>query len=225
MKKTSENRFSMILTVLQVCAKHVATWTGLVPYKSAHDELVNNSAAIKAATQKQEQVLIGIALDKRFKKDGMVKRTVDVAQAVFAYAVDQGDLILQEKANYSRSDLYKERDTVIGQVCQNIHGLANAAIAALGAYGVVAADLTALQTAIDAYVNVVASPRTALTVRKGATAEIDLLVRNSMKILNSRMDKLMPEFETSAPTFFQEYFDARIIVDLGGKEEKTAEAA
>lgn len=215
----------MILTVVQVCAKHVATWTGLVPYKAAHDELVENVAAIQDATQKQEQVLVGVAKDKRYKKDGMVKGTLDIAQGVYAYAEDQGDLILQEKVNYSRTDLYKERDTVIGQVCQNIHDIANGLVASLGAYGIVAADLTALQTSIDAYVAVVASPRTALTVRKGATAEIDVLVRNSMKILNNRMDKLMPEFEASAPEFFQEYFDGRNIIDLGGTQEKPAEAA
>lgn len=35
----------------------------------------------------------------------MVKRTLDIAQGVYAYAVDQGDLVLQEKVDYSRSDL------------------------------------------------------------------------------------------------------------------------
>ena len=36
-----------------------------------------------------------------------------------------------------------------------------------------------------------------------------------MKILNNRMDKLMLEYEGSNPDFFQEYFDARVIVDSG----------
>ncbi len=61
------------------------------------------------------------------------------------------------------------------------------------------------------------SPRSALTVRKGATAEIALLVKDSLKILNNRMDKLMGEFAESAPAFHQEYFDARMSLDLGGR--------
>jgi len=45
-----------------------------------------------------------------------------------------------------------------------------------------------------------------------------------MKILNNRMDKLMPEFETSNPDFFQEYFDARMIGDSGtGKKKEAAQ--
>jgi len=43
-----------------------------------------------------------------------------------------------------------------------------------------------------------------------------------MKILNNRMDKLMPEYETSNPDFFQEYFDARAIVDSGTEKKKEA---
>ncbi|MEO8066942.1 MAG: hypothetical protein ABI599_04535 [Flavobacteriales bacterium] len=100
---------------------------------------------------------------------------------------------------------------------------ANAVAAALVPYGIAAADLTAAQALIDAYVTVVSAPRTAITIRKGATAAIEELVGANMDILNDRMDKLMPEFKPSAPDFHQEYFDARIIVDLGGKEEEEEE--
>lgn len=88
-----------------------------------------------------------------------------------------------------------------------------------------AADLTAQQSTIDAYTATVGSPRAALTVRKGATAEINALVKDSMKILNNRMDKLMPEFEGSNPDFFQEYFDARMIVNSGTDKKDEAAAA
>ncbi|MBK6776241.1 MAG: hypothetical protein IPG74_10505 [Flavobacteriales bacterium] len=37
-----------------------------------------------------------------------------------------------------------------------------------------------MQTLIDDYVAVVSAPRSALTVRKGATADIDALVRQTM---------------------------------------------
>ena len=36
------------------------------------------------------------------------------------------------------------------------------------------------------------------------------------------MDKLMLEYETSNPDFFQEYFDARIIGDSGTGKKKAA---
>lgn len=225
MTKQNEDRLSMFYALLQVLAKHVAVWTGLVPFKNAHDELEGNVASIESATQKQETSLKGIALDKRFKKEAMVKKTLEVAQSMFAYAVDQGDVVLQAKVDYSRSELMQTRDAIIAQTCQNIHDLATPIIAPLGAYGLVAADLTAQQSTIDAYTATVGSPRAAATVRKGATAEIEALVKDSMKILNNRMDKLMPEFETSNADFFQEYFDARMILNSGTDKKDEAAAA
>jgi len=226
MNKQNEDKMSMFYALLQVLAKHVAVWTGLVPFKNAHDELKLNVGSIESATQKQETSLKGVALDKRFKKEAMVKRTLSIAQAMFAYAEDEGDVVLRDKVDYTRSDLMQPRDAIIAQTCQNIHDLANPLIATLAAYGVLPADLSAQQDAIDAYMATVGSPRAALTVRKGATAEINALVKDSMKILNNRMDKLMPEFEESNADFFQEYFDARMIVNSGSaKKDEEAEAA
>ena len=222
MRKANEDRMSMFYALLQVLTKHAAVWTGLIPFKAANDELEANQASLENATQTQESSLKGVALDKRFKKEAMVKKSLEIAQGVFAYAEDMGDVVLRAKVDYSRSDLMHTRDAIIAQTCQNIHDLANGVIASLGAYGLVAADLTTQQGKIDAYTATVGSPRAALTVRKGATAEIDALVKDSMKILNNRMDKLMPEFEVSNPDFFQEYFDARMIVDSGSEKKKEA---
>ncbi|MBK6541614.1 MAG: hypothetical protein IPG10_10125 [Flavobacteriales bacterium] len=224
MKKKDESKLSMFYALLQVLARHAAAWTGLVPFKNARDEFEGNVTSLEDATQTQETSLKGVALDKRFKKEKMVKKTMEVARSIFAYAEDQGDVVLQAKVNYSPSALLLARDAVVGQTCQNIHDLGTTLLASLGAYGLVAADLTAQQNAIDAYVATVGSPRAALTVRKGATAEIDALVKDSMKILTNRMDMMMAEFEESHPEFFQEYFDARMIVDSGSEKKKDDEA-
>ncbi|MBK7945202.1 MAG: hypothetical protein IPJ85_07830 [Flavobacteriales bacterium] len=220
MNKSNENRLSMLHAVLAVCTKYTATWTGVLGYKKAQDELVVNVGSIVAASAVQETNMKGAALDKRFKRQAMTVKTVEVARAVFAYAEDIGDLVLREKMNLSPNDLNRKRDAVVQALAQGVRDVANGLIASLGDYGLVAADITALQAAIDAYANVVSAPRNAAVVRKGATAEIDTLMKDSMKILNNRMDKLMPEFETSAPEFFQEYFAARIIVDNGGAQSE-----
>lgn len=220
MKQLWENRISMFYAVKQTCETHIATWTPLVPYATAHAEFLANLGAIEDSTETQELQLDGIATNKRERRDVMVGLTLAVAQAAYALATDTGDPELKAKMNYSRSDLLEGRDTVIGQRCQGVHTEANAVAGSLVAYGVAAADLAALQTAINKYVAVVSAPRTAITIRKGATAAIEALTRENLTILNERMDKLMVTFKTTAPSFHQAYFDARIIVDLGGKEEE-----
>ncbi len=223
MNKNSENKMTMYYAVVAACAKYEAEWTGSVPYKNAHDEFILNLRSIENASEKQELNMKGAALDKRFKSETMVQLTVEMGQKIFAYAEDQGDIVLREKANLSEHNLNTKRDAIIAQLCQGMSNLATGLGATLIPYGVAAADLTKLQSAIDAYVTVITAPRNATTVRKGATAEIAALMKDTMKILENRMDKLMPKFKASAPLFHQEYFDARIIVDASGSGKKPAE--
>ena len=223
MNKVSENKMTMIYATMAACAKFLLTWTGLVAFKNAHDELVANMKSIEDASETQELNMKGAALDKRFKRDAMTQKTIVMAQALFAYAEDTNDIVLREKANLSEHDLTKKRDAIVAQLCQGISNLATALGASLTDYGVTAAEITGLQSAIDNYVAVVTAPRNATTVRKGATAEINTLMKDSMKILNNRMDKLMPEYKDSAAQFYQEYFDARIVVDAAGSSRKEEE--
>lgn len=113
----------------------------------------------------------------------------------------------------------------MAEVCQGIHDVANSLVANLAPYGVVPAELTAHQTVIDAYVTAVSAPRTAAIMRKGATSELTVMATKSMRILTNRMDKMMREFQTSDPVFYQEYFDARIIVDAGAAKKNVKKAA
>lgn len=216
---------NMLYAVKGVCEEHAAAFGGLTPFVNAFDELKANIGALELAIRKQERSLVGVALDKRFKRDAMTDRTLQVANGLFAYAVEKGDLDLRERADLNRTDLQRGRDTVVAQRCANVLADGTAHAADLVAYGIEAADLAALATAIDRYVATIGSPRTALTVRKGATAEIALLLKDSLKVLTQRMDKLMGEFREAAPDFHQRYFDARIIVDAGVRSSGEGEAA
>ncbi|MBP6390874.1 MAG: hypothetical protein KA175_14255 [Flavobacteriales bacterium] len=221
MKKTNENKLSMFYAVIETCLKFAATWTTFLPFKTAHDEFVDNLNSLKAAAQVQKQILKGVAVDKVLKREAMVKKATEVAQGIYAYAVDQGNEVLRGQMSVGKSTFYRQRDGVIAVMCQNVHDTGVAELANLGPYGLLAADMTSLQGLIDAYEAVISSPRTAVGVRKNATTEIDILVKDNMKILANRMDKLMPEFETSDPAFYNEYFNSRMIIDLGTGEKDT----
>lgn len=194
---------------------HSAAWAALLPYANAATAFKAKIVEIEAEVETQGLGTDGYAIDKGAKKEEMVRATLRIANQVFAYAEDNNDIVLREKVDVSYSDLIAPRDAVVAQKCQGIHDEANAVIAGLAAYGVVAVDLTALQSLIDGYEAVISAPRTAVTVRKGATEAIETLIKEGTTILKNRMDKLMSEFELSDPAFYQEYFDARIVVNTG----------
>ena len=200
----------------QACVNtHNAVWAALVPFANAVTAFDAKIVEIEAEVETQGLGTDGYAIDKGQKKEDMVRKALAIANQTFAYAEDNNEIVLREKMDVSYSDLIAPRDAVVAQKCQGIHDEANAVIASLAAYGVLPADLTALQGAIDKYELVISAPRTAITVRKGATEAIETLIREGTTILKNRMDKLMVEFKGTNPDFYQEYFDARIVVNTG----------
>lgn len=97
--------------------------------------------------------------------------------------------------------------------CQNIHDLGAANAAALADYGVTAAKLTELQTAIDAFADAAAKPRAAISSRAAKTATLPQLFKQADAILTDRMDALLEMFAATNPDFVATYQSARVIVN------------
>ena len=185
-------------------------------------EFQANIKALEAATEKQVIDITGFAKDKAEAEDAMIGLTLAVAGGTRAYATVIGDSVLAEKMNVTTSALRKHRDAVVAQHSQGIHNEANAVVASLADYGVTPAVLTDLQNAIDRYVAAIAAPRAAITDRKGATAEIRELMKDTTKLLVKRIDSLVEQFRVTNPDLVRGYEDARIIVDLGkGSSDET----
>jgi len=209
----------MFYAVQRVMADHNVIWTGTPAIVTAAGELDGGITRIEAALEVQLRDITGHAEDKGEAENNMIAQTLDVAGKVRAYATTQGDEAMAEAMNLSESELRRYRDSEVAQRCQDVHDTANGVLAALAGYGVNAAKLTALQAAIDAYLAANPAPRVAITERKNARQQIEILVGEILDLLHLQMDGLMQGYSITEPDFFRLYFDARIIVDLGGKGE------
>jgi hypothetical protein len=76
--------------------------------------------------------------------------------------------------------------------------------------------ITALATALTDYHATIAGPRSAISVRKTQTAELELKLKGATTILTGQMDQLVGMFEAAPAVFVGDYNNARIIIDLGG---------
>lgn len=218
MTDSQENRMSMFLSTQLVMQENNAKWNTIPALVAVNADFDANIAALKAAMVTQVKDLKGHTKDKRNAEDKMITLTLKMSGAVMAWAEVQGNQGLAEEMNLMQSELRSYRDAVVAERCTGVHDLALANLAALAGYGVVAADTTALKSAIDAYVALAALPRMLVNVRKSATSEIGLLIRDTMRLLTRRMDRLMRYFEVNDPTFFRTYTNARIIIDLGSQK-------
>ena len=215
MDKKQENQLSMFYAVQKTLALNNALWSGTPALVSATTELDQNIVAIESCVERQVIDIRGFAKAKAQAETAMINLTLAVAGGVRAYATVSEDDVLAGKMSVTRSALLRHRDSVVAQHCQGIHTEATAVVASLAAYGITPAMLVDLQSAIDTYVAGNMAPRNAITLRKGSTSELKMLLKDTTKVLTKRLDALMELFAGTEPEFYRDYFNARVIVDLG----------
>lgn len=196
---------------------HAAEVASIPALATTTAEFYANVLSIQQLLSLQVKDLRGYTQEKREARELMEMKTLEVGGRAMAWATATGQDGLAAEFNVTANSLGIHRDSVVASRCQALATLANTHAAALVPFGVDAADLTELQTLIDAYTVLVQLPRTLTTVRKQVTGELGLLVRDTMRLLTNRMDMLIRGFEVSNAVFHARYTAAREIIDLGGR--------
>jgi len=182
-------------------------------FQTAFNKFKANIVAIQSAAQQKSVSLTGIAIDKTNAKQTLCQLAAKIAGFIYAYASASSNETLKQEMNFSVTALLRTRDGALVPRCQNIYDKAAANLAALEDYGVNAAQLANLQTALDNYSAKTAKPRIALSGRKTATGNLAVLFKETDAILKDQMDKLVETFREEHSDFVQTYFSTREIID------------
>lgn len=217
MTDQQENRMNMFLATQLVMQENSAKWNTIPALVQAAADLDASILALKGAMGTQVRDLRGYTKDKRNAEEKMIQLTLQMGGAVMAWAEVTGNQGMAEEMNLMQSTLHSYRDAVVAERCQVVHDVALANMASLADYGLTVADTTALLAAITKYTELLSLPRMLVTVRKSTTSEIGFLVRDTMRLLSRRLDRLMRRYEFSDAPFHRTYTNARIIIDQGSQ--------
>ena len=213
MNAQQEARVGMFYSTTQVLDNNNALWSGTPAMGTLKTEFEANISSIESALTVQVKDITGHTKAKSASLEKMISKTLQVAGAAMAYAEATKNPGLAEETNIVASELRNYRDAIVAQRCRGVHTAASGNLAELAGYGIVAADLAELQADIDAYLALVATPRTKIVTRSTKTAELGALIRDTSKLLDRRMDMVMRGFIVSQPEFFSQYTKARMIID------------
>jgi len=211
----------MYLAVKTVCDRNKSTWQTLQAFGDAYADFGAHVQNIQNIAQGQAADITGLSADKQQLRATMADATVEVANAVYAFAKKVRNNDLAAKVNVNRSSILGGRDTAAADLARSIHAVATANLANLGPYGVTDAKLAALQTAIDAYAGSIARPRDARASSATATSQLAAEFDAADADLGDQMDTLVPQFKSANAVFVTDYQNARIIVDSAGKSKAT----
>lgn len=216
MTDKQENKLSMTKAVQLVLQNHAPIVSAVPAYVIASTDFDNEIDSIAGIVQVQVTQTKGKAMDKAAAENIAINAAMELIGPTKSYAMANNDNTLYETVNYSKSDLQRQRDTVLVNTLTLIRDTVQDNLAALGDYGVTAGMITTLSTAISVFSVLLATPREAISNKSAATqALVDAFKR--LDPILERLDGFAELKKNSATDFYNAYKAARIIVDSGGK--------
>ena len=219
MKTRLINKLAAFLVLVSVCNKSQSVWTSFKAFKNLFQKFSVRVDTLSQLKLKQEADTTGLAEQKQHCREEACAAAAVVAGAVGAWAEDEGNFEVAAKVNYSYSDLLEGRDTATKDKCQTVHDVAEQIVDELEDEGVDEAVLDDLQAKIDNYKDCITKPRESIATNKTATKQIDSEFRAADRLLKKGMDGLSRKFKKSAPAFYQDYWNAREIVDTAASHD------
>lgn len=212
MTSQQENQLSMYYVLQTFCNSNTQIWENNKPFKRAYQDFTAQLPLIEQYRNTQTQNTSGLAKNKSNKREELIEQAFFVANRLQSYSTVEKNNELLGKVNYARSTFMLYRDTNLIGLCNTILEQAQIHLKDLEDYSVKAETLTNLQTAIQSYQDDLGKPRSAQTNTKMATDALKKLFLDTNALLTSRLDKDVEVFRVSNPDFYQQYLNARRIV-------------
>jgi hypothetical protein len=210
--------------VLETCQNNEQTYAETPVFVKAVMLLDDNITAIgKNAQQQSVSVSGGVSAEKNKAAETLTSESVKTANALYVYAIDTKDKVLQLKVSVNKSTFYNGHAAEALVLAKNIVDEAHNHAADLVDYGIDAAAIAALDAAVAAFDNLIVKPQLAIGERKMYTSNLKQLFVATDSILYDRLDKLIVLFKTSAPDFYALYKNARNIINTAKRYEKSKE--
>ena len=130
----------------------------LPQFATYFDEIQRANVQIELELVKQEADNSGDTIAKKQLRATLILQAGDISRRVVAYATNSNNIGLLNLVNYKDSDLKKSSDQKLVSSCRVICENANIYVSLLTEYGVTAAIITNLQTAINVFNNTIPTP-------------------------------------------------------------------
>ncbi len=222
MKKAQSNKMSMIYATQNACERQIDVVNEFLPFKQAFQEFRECLTEIGVLFRIQDTPTIGITQNKIYLKTEMAKAAIEIANGICFYAEDTKNYQLLEKADFSTSDIIQARDFISAQRCFILQALAEEHLTPLASYGIHTSHLEDFTARITAFESVIIGPREFQAQKKAATRALDVLIKKADHIMKNRMDRMVTRLRSRHPQFYQDYFNARKIINTGLRHTKPA---
>ncbi len=223
MKTTDENKLNAAEAVVLVLANNIAIWTMIAAIMVLFDLLKAKIQLVRDLRQIQEKDNTGVTKRKGIVRKQMEEKGINVIRKLVMYAVATENTELDANINYTASDLSLASENRVADIIRLVYETANAHKSELAVYGVTGEMLELLLTLHQQFLVAMPETREKVTLSSTATKNINTLITEISELQRTKLDRLIAGFADTNPDFYQQYKNARKIVDRGIRHEPEEE--
>lgn len=217
MTKRQTAKVNMLIAMILFFEKYNSVFTTFVQLVTEITGFTTSYDDLQIEIGKQGLKISGVAATKDTTLETAIKLTVKSARKARAWAKNTGNATLEALFDVQVSTFSEMTQSVVINSLTTIKTALNTNIGSLTAYKVVAADVTAITTAIGLASTEIGTPKQAITTRAVATGQIEVLIDECDAYLEIIDDLLVPEYEDTDAEMVAEYHLSRAISSLGNK--------
>jgi hypothetical protein len=223
MKRDFENRLNAVEAVLLIFANNVVVWSVIAVLSGLVDLLKAKVQLVRDLRQIQEADTTGITARKNALKGTLITKSEKVIKGTKALAVATDNQVLLARTGYTHSDLTHASDNELADITRLVYETALPLKTELGGYLVNDADIELVTTLQQQFLLAIPGKRGAVAESAQATQDIEKVMKEMSALLREKIDILVAALEPANPAFYEQYRNARTIVDMGGRHEKPEE--
>jgi len=195
-----------------------ASWNGLPAFESAYTALSEKIVQLVNAGNTQRVETVGVAKRKQEVRLKMTKAVVKLAKILRAYALDNDLTQLGEQLKLTKTSFERGSQVKASQLVAFVIEAATEHVSNLEDYGYLPEHLSEAEALYAEFQELRSIPRQAVISRKQMTRAIEKVVKELDSLLKNKLDALMLVYEDEQERFYNNYRDARIIVDYVGSK-------
>ncbi len=219
MNRSERNRVNMYRTVRDWLTSNSSLTASLAAIGTLLEKLRVLLDEIDELDTQLTRPTSDVATSKHLARESLKRLTFNMVKSLKAYALLAKDPILLERVDFTKSRVYYSTEQVLLSRAQNMLKEAQQLLqsedrgAALDEVKITRANVAALQEAHKAFASLQSSIRTSTIERKDNNTIQSEKISEAGALIDTELDTLIDLFEEEHPDLYQQYKDARQIVD------------
>lgn len=204
----------MLEAIEGVCSQYRHVWNQLPAFRESFGCFQKQLQSLSALANTQRRHTGGASQEKVVVRGRLCALAFEVAAAIRA-----ADTKAAAKIAFSLTQLRTGKDQLCIERCRQIVTTAQNQQSELEPFGISTQRIRDLSEALETFAAAAKETRAVRTANKSITRQLPAAFRALEQILYNQLDNLLPQFQSSAPRFYNQYQENRV---MKAPVEKTA---